>query len=462
MGPAARAVLAVLLLLPACSSPRDDRFSVFLVVVDTLRADHVGAYGHSLPTTPRLDALAAEGLVFERAYSHSSWTLPAFGSLFTGLYPSEHGALRVQGEWKRSEEKQPSFGVLRADAPTLAELYGAAGFRTGAFVNNMFLRPDFGLARGFERYDWVNAGNSRHRSAGDTVDAALAWLDQGRGAAFAVVHLFEPHTQYAPPPSTRHSFTAGLETAVQVPFAPRDTLLAMIEGDRVPTPAEQDHIRRLYDEEVLAADQAIGRWLDGLAARGLRERSWIFVTSDHGEEFWEHGSFEHGHSLHGELIRVPLIAVGPGLEPARIRTPVQHADLHHTLAALAGTAAQRGEHGRDLLDLARRERLGETPPGRAILSEETLHGTRQAALSSERFRLVADLERGGARLWRLDQEGQETEEVAAGDPDDRLRPRMLAALLTMRGSILPDAGYRAKADLSPEEVEELRALGYVR
>ena len=174
---------------------------IVLVVIDTLRADHLGCYGHERPTSPNLDAMAGAGLRFARAYAHSGWTLASFTSLFTGLLPHQHRVGRAAADVSQ-------FGRLAPEVVTLAEAVGAAGYTTAAVMNNTFLAPEFGLNQGFgDNYLWHGATNDAHRSADETVTMALDWLGQQQAPAFLVIHMMEPHLDYAPPADIRGTFT---------------------------------------------------------------------------------------------------------------------------------------------------------------------------------------------------------------------------------------------------------------
>ncbi len=203
-----RVLSAALLLCATGCLPAARPESAVIIVVDTLRADHLGLYGYARPTSPEIDARAASGLVFDHAYSTSPWTLPSFGSLFTGHWPSEHLAgLRV------SVEGANSFTPLVPTFPTLAELLSVRYWATGAVVNNPFLAAGSGIERGFDRYDYADA----QRRADASVDAALAWL-AGRGDQrfFLVLHLFDPHLPYdAPPPFQRAPTSASCARRVR-------------------------------------------------------------------------------------------------------------------------------------------------------------------------------------------------------------------------------------------------------
>ncbi len=444
--------LALAILLVGCSGekkPADARPDVLLIIIDAARADHYSAYGYSQRTSPRLDAFAREAVRFERAYSHSGWTLPSIASLYTGLHPHEHRAVH-------NRAVESSFGRIDEQTSTLASLFAGQGYATGAFVNNTFLEPIFGMGQGFEHYDCVGASNQEHRSAADTVDAALAWVSElpGDRPIFLVVHMMEPHTNYDPPAATRGRFTGDGEPPVEVPFASPETIGALIMGETVPTEEQQRYIRLLYDEEILATDLAFGQLLDGWPKRG-RDR-WTAFTADHGEEFWDHGGFEHGHSLATELTRVPLVLQAPGWEPAVVSTPVQQTDLFRTLVDVSAAPRPEGTHGAPLQGMI----LGEVP-ARPILQEDRLYGTMVAGVIHDGYRLDVDLITAEEALWKLDEQGQNG--VLVTDPailetEGQILHRMLGE---MRGGFAPYPARSVELEGEDEILEQLKSLGYV-
>ena len=427
---------------PAPAGPRPD---IVLVVIDTLRADRTGPGGHARGTTPALDALAARGLRFTRAYAQSSWTLASFTSLFTGLYPHQHRVVRDTADATR-------FGCLPPARTTVAEALGAVGYRTGAWLNNTFLAPEFGLQQGFGVYDFAGATNERHRSAPATVDAALAWLAADPATpAFAVLHFMEPHLDYAAPPPFRGRFAdpAG-PGGVPVPMG------AVQTGAHTPTDVEKRWLQDRYDEEVAAADDGLARLVDGLRAAGRLDRTLLVVTSDHGEEFWEHGGFEHGHALWSEVTRVPLVAAGPGLPVATVDTVVEHVDLVAGLLARAGATPPPEAPGQDLFAVA-----AAPPVLRVALSENCLYGEPCLSLVSPTERLFFHPGTGKGQVWSLGPTGAE----AARLPPDReaeAGPRLLGWLDAKRGGLAPLAAAAGPQVPSFEVFEQLAALGYVR
>jgi arylsulfatase len=369
----ARALVAawILVALPGCAPDRRPP-NVLVISIDTLRQDHVSAYGYARATTPNIDALAREGALFRDAVSSSNWTLPAHMSLMTGLAPSAH---RVEDDGHR----------LPASVQTLAGVLAQAGWRTGGFTSHVYLDPEFGFARGFDDYETVP-----DQRADAVTDKALAWLERpSERPFFLFLHYFDPHWEYDPPEPFASRFGAAERRYGSAAF-----LYPHLDpANPLPAPAIPEVVK-LYDGEIAFTDHHIGRLVDRLRERGQLDDTLVVVVSDHGEEFGEHGTFGHGTHLHGEVTRVPLIVRAPGrAEAGERRGTALLSDLPHTLLAAAGVRVpeQFAVDGVDLLaerDDAER-RIG--------ILESTRWGPRRfaartagAALTSEaRWRPVA-------------------------------------------------------------------------
>lgn len=296
-------------------STRPPRMNLLIITLDTTRADRVGSWGGPPGLTPVLDQLAAEGVVFERAFAPVPITLPSHASMMTGLCPPEHG-LRVNSGMSR----------LGSDIPVLAEILKQKSYHTGAFLGAFVLDRKFGLNRGFDYYDdnlgesvdpSVDPHNHRRRDGRLVVDSALTWL-KGRGSEpfYCWVHLFDPHT----------------------PYRAREELF----GDRF-----RD---RPYDAGVAYVDQQAGRLLDFLRQRGLDQRTLVVVAGDHGESLGEHQEREHGFTVYNATTHVPLIVRMPGsdLSARKVSTVVSLVDVFPTALAALGLPVPQCS-GRSLL-----------------------------------------------------------------------------------------------------------------
>jgi arylsulfatase A-like enzyme len=383
-----------------CGSSRGT--NVLIVAIDTLRADHLGCYGYPRPTSPRIDALSREAVVFRTAVSQSPWTLPAFASMFTGLTPSRHRA----GEGHFSANAvQMSGGVssLATDHETLATVLKRAGYRTGSFVSNAYVSAAVGLARGFD--DHLCADDSR-----GAVEAALAWLETHHdGKFFLFLHLIDPHSPYTPPPEYAALFDSK-------PFTPARPGMPAMD----PAEARRRVFVDRYDGEVRTADAFTGRALDALDRLGLTEQTLIVVTADHGEELYDHGRTGHGYALFDEQLLVPLIIRFPGGTPRReIGRQVRTMDLFPTLLDALGIDAPPGIDGVSLMPLVR----GEPGPSELdwAIAEYLLSSPQERALRTQAAKLVVTPATGATQLFDLETDPGERKDVAAARPDEVAR-----------------------------------------
>jgi arylsulfatase A-like enzyme len=317
--------------------------NVLLITLDTVRAANLSLYGYGRPTTPKLERLSQGGLVFERALATAPWTLASHASIFTGRFPHE-----LSVNWKIP---------LDAAYPTLAEVLSAYGYRTAGFVANLeYCSLESGLARGFAHYEdyRVSLGELvHHSSCGKALCASprlrkhlgyyelpnrkpaaelnaefLGWLSGNAGRPFfAFLNYFDVHAPYLPPPAFAARFGGG--RARRHPF--------LLPG-RDWSPAEVQAEIDAYDGTIASLDHHVGGLFDELRQRGLLENTLVLITSDHGEEFGEHGLFEHGDSLYLPALHVPLLLLFPGRVPAgrRVGAPVSLRDLSATVLDLVG------------------------------------------------------------------------------------------------------------------------------
>jgi arylsulfatase A-like enzyme len=431
---AARLAVACLpVVLVACGKPFDPAHEdIVLVVVDTLRADHLGVYGYSRATSPRLDALARQATVFDAAWSAAPWTLPSVMSIMTSRYPSSH---RVENDGMR----------LASDVPILAETLKRAGYATGGFVAHVYVSSTFGFGRGFEVFDDFGLSRPGYRleagmepTADRVTDAALAWLErQGRRPVLLLVHYFDPHWPYDPPERYRALFPNAYA-------GPHDAGYDSISRYLDPLVTIPEDYRSFlidrYDGEIRFVDDQIGRLLDGLAAAGRAPRSWVIVTADHGEEFKDHGSMGHGRRLYEEAVHVPLIIgrpappAGGGTDSARVEdappagarrvsVPVGGIDLFPTIAALAGVPAPAGLQGASLVPPlpARPDGPGGSGPApdRPLVSETIRLNAHLKAVRRETLKLIQSMDENRAELYDLAADPLERRDLATARPEER-------------------------------------------
>jgi choline-sulfatase len=451
----AAGVATLLTLVGGCRSDTGDlgtaqqSTNVLLIAVDTLRADRLGCYGSDLGATPRIDALTADGVRFERAFAHAPWTLPSFASLYTSQAPPEHGAGGSRG----------TFRWLSQKARTVAECFRDAGYATAAVVNVDFLGKEFGMAQGFDHLDCeAYANNVQVRSAGRTTDAAVKWLRQPRERAFfLLVHYFDPHLVYAPPAEFRRRFAAAQDRdESRWVFGRQEEILAYRRGQ---VRFDARTIRRaqmLYNGEVAYTDHEVGRLLDALDDLGLTSSTLVIFTADHGEEFLDHGSFEHGHTLYNELVHIPLIFRHPGrVEPRVVSEMVGHIDVAPTICELAGVAPEPTFCGRSLAGLLTD---GGTWEARPIVLAGNMWGPPLQGWIDDGHKLVRDLD--GVKLFDLRRDFGEIRDLAGTAPK-RLTD-MLAKMIEAFEALVADRRTASRSvELSDDVAKRLESLGYV-
>jgi len=458
--------------------------NVILISADTLRADRLGAYGYTKrPTSPRLDALAAEALLFEVHLAAAPWTTPSHMSLLTGLTPTRHGVTGSDRSLREALQGERPIPRLSEAVSTLAELLAARGWATAAFTGGATLDPRIGFEQGFDLYD-----TSMVKLDHAKVERVLGWIDaRGKAPFFLFWHTFEAHAPYVAPdflgdvlPDARaHALGERLEGLPekagwkQVRAAKR-----VMRHHEAYTP---EVTNALYDGGVRSFDRWLGELLDGLEARGLDDRTILVVTSDHGEQLGDAGRPApfgdgfynlHGHSLFEEMVRIPLILRLPGQESGR-RIPEVSAsiDVMPTILDLLGLPVPPEVQGRSLRPLW--EAGGKWEP-QAALSESLSEGEEQKGLRDERFKLVLSVDaatvqtRGRsfvppetpASLFDLVRDPGERHDLLAGEADEQTmrRARRMTDELRRRLAVVgtPDAG-----SISPEALEGLEALGYV-
>jgi choline-sulfatase len=434
--------------LGSCAKqPRGEPTSVLLISIDTLRADHLGVYGYPRPTSPTIDEWAEHGLVFENALASSSWTLPSMASILTGQLPSRHtaGSERGADGGIVKQDGKKTFRVLPASVDTVAEVLRKRGYATSAFVTNAFLGESFGLGQGFDVYQ--HHGQVR---ASKVVNSVLKWLDEKPDEPFFVLaHFFDPHLPYEAGPDFAGRFTEGLPSSFSLPVHGlneiRKQAARLGEEDRA-------FITAAYDEEVAYVDDQLRRLFRGLRDKGLFDSTLIILTSDHGEELFDHAGFEHGHTMYQELLRVPLVVSGPGISPGRIAAPVSLLDIAVTILEAARALPPVPLTGRSLRASARL--APERPPDRSIVAEGNLYDEAQRAVLRWPHKLVSG---SSASVFDLSQDADERAPLADAGLAEWLHSELEQQLDAARAR----AADASRAELDVDTLEHLRDLGYV-
>lgn len=444
---------------------------IVLVVIDNLRADHLGAFGYPRPTSPEFDAISARGILFTEAHATSSWTKPSVASLLTSTPPGEHGAVSFTRH-------------LREDLATLAEVFGAAGYETvGVSGNFVHVNTTTGLARGFTEFTALSfpvldPGQDSLftlRSDGDRVTRLRApTADEVNAVAlpivrasrerplFFYVHFMDPHAGFSPPAERLRAVLGGAERSGPLP-EPIDTdgVVAFARNPSAAGAADVQRLIDLYDGEIATVDAALGDLWRSLDQRPGRKI--LAVVSDHGEEFGEHLGFFHGLTLYAEVLRVPVLLVDSKrrLAGERRSLPVDLIDVGPTLLAMAGLEAPPSMRGRNLLgeiEARGRDLIAELHCD--PLFEDHVRPRRHwGSLLRWPWKVIADRE--GVQTWfRADRDPMEREALLAGSVE--LEPEALRAgaelgRITRAGS--PEACGRVPS-LDEDERSRLRSLGY--
>jgi len=388
-----------------------------LVTIDTVRADHLGAYGYADAHTPAIDSLALRGVVFEQAYTPAPMTLPAHSTMMTGLLPPQHGA-RVNGVHKLDDE-----------VTTLAERLSAEGYRTGGFVAAFVLNRRFGLAQGFDQFDddlsnayeqKVDNGLARYRAGDQVVDSALEWLgEESEQPFFAWVHMYDAHFPW---------YAHGQEAESTEPGT--------------------------YDGEIAFVDSQVGRLVEWLEESGNQDNTIVIVVADHGEGLGDHHEIEHAYLLNEEVLHVPLIVVGPGVQAGhRVGALVTLEDLHPTLVELFQVPSER-TRGRSLVPALR----GESIESSVSYAETDLPWTSfrwapQRSLTTEDWKYIRTPQ---TELYDRATDRAEIANLAVA------KKKLVRELEEQLSALEAELGSRSSTitSLSTEEAEQLAALGY--
>lgn len=325
----------------AARSRTGDQPNIILLTVESLRADHIGCYGYERDTTPHLDALAMEGVLFERAHSVTSWTLASHASIFTGLYPSAHRTIGPKDK-------------LGDAYVTLAEELSKCGYQTAGVVSGTYLQQYYNLHQGFEYYDTdpVRAPNTPAEedvTNKQMQEAMFKFLREHRDTKrpfFLFGYYWDPHHLYIPPAPFDEMFVPpGAKEPKTIQFHP------LFQLGKHLTEANLAHVVAQYDGEIRCTDEYLGRLFALLRELDLWENTAIIVTADHGEEFYDHGRNSHKNNLYQESIHVPLVIKPPGkAEPRRDSRLVNLIDLYPTVLDFAGCKASQPHSGHSLLD----------------------------------------------------------------------------------------------------------------
>ncbi len=451
---APRARIALLGVMLACCDPftdppaierMDARPNVVIISMDTLRADHLGCYGYHRNTSVNIDGLASRGTRFDQMSSTSAWTSPAHGSLFTSRYPTQIGIITYEGGKKARS--------LRQDEVTLAEILRDAGYETQAFTGSGYVSRKLGFGQGFDEYRDLNA------LQGYLADLML-WLDEWDESRplFLFVHFYNTHRPYIPPvPRYRDMFKGG--------YTGKFPVRKVCDSKRWPLKkADLEYVVSQYDGEIAHADYLLGKLSTFIEEIGLDDDTLIIFLSDHGEEFFEHGGCDHVTTVYEELVRIPFIMVGPGIEPGKVvEAPASIIDVAPTILDYLDLPVPGSMLGTSLLPVMSGAGLPcsyqfyETG---IYKQERIVRGVRAGG-----WKLILDHEDTPVELYDVARDALEKNNVikSHGKVKETLAAAFNAWRLEIEQGHEPPAATQDQQvpDTDPELLERLKALGYV-
>jgi len=417
--------------------------NVLLIVVDTLRADHLGCYGYDRDTSPSIDKLAEHSLLFKNAISVAPWTTPSVASMFTSQYPT---ALGMGAE--------PV--VLGSELLTLAEVFKGNSYKTAGIISHVLVSRVLGFAQGFDSYDEENAKGHSHVSSPSITRKAISYIEQHQNDRFFLfLHCFDPHYSYIMHedydyyPDYDGQLYSGQVVEEQREIAPKMS------------PDDIRYIKALYDSEINFTDKYIRVILDKLKELGLYENTLIVLTADHGEEFLERGDYWIGHtnSLYQEQIHVPLVIKPAGHnKPQVVEEYVGLIDLMPTIVERAGLSIPgQYRHEGGTIELS-----GETQPSGSVIISETSRLAHLQSVTWDGWKLIHDVENDARELYNLADDPPESNNVAM--ENEQILAEMETVLQKWNDHIRTDEleTTKQRPTFTEKQKERLRSLGYIR
>jgi len=427
---------------PTTTAPKDTQPNVLLVSIDTLRRDHLPAHGYGRNTAPALTQIANEGGQFDHAYSMAPATDASHATLFTGRYMSEHG--------KFSHVQRLSSSEL-----TMAEHFGANGYRTFAYTSSVKFTEKSGFNQGFDHYVYKK-GIKKNKRSKNAVKAIITEIDKLEEPWFGFLHLFDPHAPYAAPLQWRTKWHP-ISQLIEHKRITRFIRSHRRKPDKV-TPAQMTLLQALYDGQISFVDRQMVRVRAAVEAGPARDTLMI-VTSDHGEAFHEHGYLGHDREVYEEIMQVPLLAWWPGKIPAgtRLKDPMPAVDVFPTVMDLVGLPTPDNVSGRSHAAALLGEATDPDPEG-LVLMQSTKRWAIALNTPSGRFKYTRHLKEGTERLVRLDDDPLGLIDVIEQYPLVRTNLHNRLASFEME-----DAKGRSvdREDIDEDELAALRSMGYI-
>lgn len=438
------ALSVVFFVVSGCGKKEPVKPNVIIISIDTLRADHLGCYGYPRPISPAIDKIASQGLLFEDVSTTSPWTLPAHASLLTGLYPSRHGV--------KSENSK-----ISVDITTLASVLAQNGFATGAVVNSEYLGREYGFAQGFDFYSRLPEIHNALGVATAITAQAVDWLAENKNERFFLfLHYYDVHSDYS---SLRRYETQFVGPYSGLVDGSTSQLLRFRKGQFDLNKADVKHLSDLYAAGVRQMDDDLKKLFAFLKKQKLLDKTLLIITSDHGEEFLDHGGVLHGRTQFQELIHVPLIIRAPGIpRDKRINYPASLVDVMPTVLTMLDIPAPSSIDGIDLSSLW--QKGGTQPPTTFIFAEADHYNIKhdiKRAIRHQQYKLHYDLLTKETQLYDL-----------ANDPKEKVNiisehnPMAESLLKRLKKFMQSEKTAPKRTPLSPQEIEKLKSLGYLQ
>ncbi len=440
-------MLVLAIVLVYYITTKDKHLNLLIVLVDTLRSDHLGYHGYSTPTSPQIDSLARKSIVFMNHYSQSSRTGPSVASIFTGLHPRSHGVINPLSHFDAK-------GTLSDAQVTLAEILKKNGYSCYGYIANPNITSRFGFGQGFDHYEFLTS-----MAAPDLNRMANRIIEEEKGPFFLYLHYMEPHSPYKAPRSYGQMF---IERGYGGPInGSHQQLDEIVAGRLIPGPEDVRHLEALYDQEIRYFDDMFVQLLNSLEKNNLHDNTLVMFMADHGEEFWDHGSVLHGYTLYEEQLHVPMFIYDPRREsPSSVDAITRHIDLLPTILEILGIEDDVEVQGRSLLPWVEgRETSPAVGPVYAQVSLRAVKIVKLASFMKDGWKLIAnDLPEKSEELYHIQRDPKETQNVYTSEEK---MARLVKSELTTFEKSLPKAKV-GEIELTDEEIERLRSLGYIK
>lgn len=431
-----------------------NRPNIILLSIDSMAARHLTCYGYARKTSPAMDRLAASGVLFENVIAQTNWTKPSLASLHTSLYPSVHKTDSRGETGDRTDERARNrANILDNRFRTMAQEFKDGGYATAGISNGGYAHSFFGFGRGFDYYENEGGGlkSCSYRM--------LQWVLKNPGVPFFTwMHAWDIHFPYMDrPPYNRMYAPRHAEIVLDAA-----TRYKVNSGERKLSASELEFLEGMFDGAINYVDDLVATFVTELDRLGLSQNTILVITADHGEAFQEHGFVEHTECLYGEVLQVPLILVGPGMEKGlRIKSQVRLIDIMPTLLDLCGLSPQKDIQGISLLPW-----ITGTVKNDLIAASETERGGGQVAISDGHHKLIKHKAEGRVEVFDLVADPKETTEIGSTNPEVRAKMEGLLSSWDRETRYRSDKYWTdstgaENTEMSVEVVGRLKDLGYL-